>query len=341
MSEEIDPVVVEQLKASKQARGYHEKVVLSADGKLVDGHQRKAADPDWPEEVNSSLKTVEDVVLYQIDKNWFRTSKKEDWKRARLIELAGRGHDVHWIAKETGLSERTVYYYLPDEFKDSVKSLAGRAGGIQTGKELSAASPAPKSQDIIHVAEDERPLAEEMLEYAEKEHAKREQSAFECHNCHLKTWERDGKEVDGYMYCLKCAPFVHVRGKKAEQLAVKETWEYRKAAMHPEKSAFELAVIQDLQKEGYCIETDREFCLESTVPDGLMPGEKVAVYVDGPPHRGREDRDEATREKLKHRYPDDVRDIIVLNFDSDTKQNREKAKTEFRDFLKEVERWKK
>lgn len=144
MSEEIDQEVVEQLRASYKAHGARDKVVKSSEGEVVDGHQRKAAVPDWPEEVNVNLKTTEDIIIYQIDKNWNRTSKSETWKREKIANLAKLGHDVGWIVNETGFSERTIYRYFPTDLKDETKVAAGKVGG-----EVSAAKLSAKSQDSI------------------------------------------------------------------------------------------------------------------------------------------------------------------------------------------------
>lgn len=100
--------------------------------------------------------------------------------------------------------------------------------------------------------------------------------------------------------------------------------------MHPQKSSFELAVIQDLQAEGYAIETDKAFCLEQTIPDGYVSTKNAVIYLDGPVHVGREDRDERLRELLAKRHGCHV---LSIPFKADTKAERERVKQEIRDFL--------
>lgn len=40
----------------------------------------------------------------------------------------------------------------------------------------------------------------------------------------------------------------------------------------------------------------------STTPDIYFPEQRLAIYIDGPVHKGREDRDEALRELLAKRH---------------------------------------
>jgi len=47
--------------------------------------------------------------------------------------------------------------------------------------------------------------------------------------------------------------------------------------------------------------TDMEICLQKTIPDFFWPSKGLAVYLDGPPHVGKEDRDDRIVEMLEKR----------------------------------------
>jgi len=104
--------------------------------------------------------------------------------------------------------------------------------------------------------------------------------------------------------------------------------------MQPQKSKFELAVIQDLQSEGVALETDREFCLMKTKPDGYNTKKNVAIYIDGPPHEGKEERDDRIRGLLAKRHGCHV---LTVKFAHDNMKERETAKQKIREFLEAFE----
>ncbi|MFQ6077116.1 MAG: hypothetical protein ACE5Z5_13465 [Candidatus Bathyarchaeia archaeon] len=106
-----------------------------------------------------------------------------------------------------------------------------------------------------------------------------------------------------------------------------ETWEFREARMHPEVSRMEFEVVTELMAEGLPLEMDREFCLESTKPDAYHPGKNLAIYIDGPVHKGREERDEGLRELLRKRYGCRV---LVLRFEDYSKSAKEEIKRRIR-----------
>lgn len=72
--------------------------------------------------------------------------------------------------------------------------------------------------------------------------------------------------------------------------------------MHPDHSKMERFIGNRLLNYGIASYDDMEFCLEKTIPDRYIPKLDMALYFDGPPHQGREDRDELLREKLAKRH---------------------------------------
>lgn len=71
--------------------------------------------------------------------------------------------------------------------------------------------------------------------------------------------------------------------------------------MSLQTSKMEEAVLVKLQEKGLHPEVQKKFCLRSTRPDYYFPKLNLAIYLDGPVHKGREDRDEAIRQLLQRR----------------------------------------
>jgi very-short-patch-repair endonuclease len=73
--------------------------------------------------------------------------------------------------------------------------------------------------------------------------------------------------------------------------------------MAPQHSRMEDAILSKLHEKGVGpVIVDREFCVQSTTPDFYFPSKTLVVYLDGPVHVGKEDRDEQLRESLAKRY---------------------------------------
>jgi very-short-patch-repair endonuclease len=83
----------------------------------------------------------------------------------------------------------------------------------------------------------------------------------------------------------------------------KETGEFRRAQMSPQISKMEEDISLLLQEKGvHGVVQQREFCLLSTRPDFYFPQKNLAVYIDGPVHEGKEDRDQSLRDLLTKRH---------------------------------------
>jgi len=111
-----------------------------------------------------------------------------------------------------------------------------------------------------------------------------------------------------------------------------ETWEQREAVMHPAKSRLEVEAVTELMAEGLPLEMDREFCLLATTPDAYCPSKKLAFYIDGPVHAGREERDAELRELLWKRHG--IKPVSI-RYESYSKEAKEQVKREIRRILEE------
>ena len=133
----------------------------------------------------------------------------------------------------------------------------------------------------------------------------------ECARCHMA--DRNCQEYGGEILCLRCLELAKYKPEKVPLrepsapkvttaiIKPKETWEHRRAVMTPQVSKMEEAVLVKLEQKGLHPEVQKEFCLRSTRPDYYFPQQNLAIFLDGPVHKGREDRDEAIRELLQRR----------------------------------------
>jgi len=90
----------------------------------------------------------------------------------------------------------------------------------------------------------------------------------------------------------------------------KDSWEHRRARMHPQISQMELSILKkiktdkDLREAGWRVEWLKPYCLVQTTPDfTLTKGEqRIGLYLDGEKvHRNRQLRDEELRDLLQQR----------------------------------------
>jgi len=289
--EEIDQELVEDLRKSKEKLGALAPVVLDKHGNIVEGHHRLKADPNWPKITFDQIETEEDRILYTIAFNWHRREKSEKWKAVMLSKLAKLGYDVKKIIEKTGLSERTVYRYLPSTFKQSEP------------EQLASAKLA-----LNRVSEETKvPSVTSQL--------------VECEHCHVHS--RDCKPWRGHNLCSKCfeeaesnpkryvayfdffktKPVVKPETWKPD--TAKESWAFREARMKPQVSAFEVKFDVEAVKAGLPYgESHVPVCVRETVPDKTyqLPKGVLHVFFDGKTvHEGHEDRDEALRDVLRKR----------------------------------------
>jgi very-short-patch-repair endonuclease len=147
----------------------------------------------------------------------------------------------------------------------------------------------------------------------------------ECAYCHMAFHVSKGTVIDDKNYCPRCVEHAKPQPKPSfTKLPAmpKDSWTFRKAQMSPQHSSMEMAVLKKLSDKGVQVMTDFEFCLQKTTPDFWFPGKRIAVYVDGPVHVGREDRDEALRELLRKRHGVNV---VSIPYVADTEMERERV----------------
>ena len=125
------------LKKSKKI-GQLYPVLLSKDGKVIDGFHRLQADPNWGTKRLEEIDSEEKLLIARAVANWHRRQvsgeEKEEWinKLARIYKKQGlkvrkktgrpespRNEILEKIAAVTGLAPTTVTRYLYKEFKQT------------------------------------------------------------------------------------------------------------------------------------------------------------------------------------------------------------------------------
>lgn len=278
MSEELSR---ESLAKSEKVIGQLYPVLVNKEGKVLEGHHRLASNPKWKKKVVETKTPIEDILVRMHAHHRRRIPQEET--RTLLIALAQqlknagikKENIASEIVKIAPYSEGYIQRLLPYEYKKPEKVEAGK---------ISA-----------HISQQKAILA----------------SLVECARCH--EGRRDTVEYKGENLCPKCLELAKYKPeKRAVEISKpkvevkthkpKESWAQRKAVMTPQVSKMEETVLIKLEQKGLHPQAQKQFCLRSTTPDYYFPRQNLACYLDGPVHKGREDRDEAIRELLTKRY---------------------------------------
>jgi len=213
--------------------------------------------------------------------------------------LIGFGYTVKQISEMTGISERTIYRYMPDTLKDKRRaekiSEAKKSKSEVVRQDVTAVTSYPKTQETVQLDTLDFQTMQQQIT----------QQLTQCEGCGRRVHRTRLKIVKGKLLCPLCRgekPQPPQRERQVKVAKPKDTWQHRKAQMQPQHSQMELAVLEKLNALDVPVETDVPFCLQRTIPDFYFPTKNVAVYLDGPVHKGREDRDENQRELLARLY---------------------------------------
>ena len=292
-------VVVNQLSEydiceSVKSLGKLVPVLKDKFGNVIDGLHRLEMFPDWPCVTIESIDTLQKLEAARLAVNVNRRVVLKSEIDLRVELLAKSGLKADEIASMSGLALSTVYKHFPQGLKDAGKVEAGRVGGSALRVEQTGSTP-ERGQPIRVM-----PCTD----------------LLECDGCKMATHITKLATLNGEDLCPICyqrrLKFPKAELKSPEpQSKPTESWTQRKAIMSPQHSKLEVALAVKLQAMGLAFETDRNFCLQSTIPDYYFDKQKVAVYLDGPVHAGREDHDEVLRDLLTKRYG--IRVVTVKN----------------------------
>jgi len=106
------------LSASKAGLGELSPVLKDAFGNIIDGFHRKGENADWREEILPWIDTPEKLEAARLAVNFNRRKMAPEEIKERVTFLVGKGLKPEEIAKTTGISERTIRKYTPQEFKN-------------------------------------------------------------------------------------------------------------------------------------------------------------------------------------------------------------------------------
>ena len=281
MNEEYD------LRESVKALGKLTPVLKDAFGNVIDGLHRLELYPDWPCVTVGFIDTPQKLEAARLAVNTNRRLVSSSEIEMRVTFLTKAGLNPEEIAKITGLSERTIYRHIPQDLKKP------EAQAISEGlkSEVMRNQLTPVSS-IIKTQETPQPIRTSPT-----------QDLIDCANCHMATHITKAKNLNGKDLCPTCyerlAKLPKAPPKTVVASPVKESWEQRKAVMSPQHSKLEFSIIEALTAKGVRnVVQDRMFCVTSTTPDIFLPDKNLAVYLDGPVHMGKEDRDEQLRDLL-------------------------------------------
>jgi len=291
----------EEYSLAKSLKGKYGQIVpclADADGEVFDGLHRKKIDPNAETIRRENIKTAVDRTFARMIANKVRRQYRAEELSKDIGFLVGSGFTIHDIEEMTGVSERTLYRYMPEHLKKPEPEQLAEAHR--------------KTADIVPTGTTETPSATKPL--------------IQCDCCGMGT--HDPKPFGRFQrLCETCYlkavkyPRLFAREPKTEVKTYKpkETGEFRRARMQPGVSKMESAVLEELHKRGHTVEFQKEVCLEKTVVDFIVDGKPV--YLDGKRvHQNREWTDERIRGRLSQILGEPVHAIIYESFNRKTKE---------------------
>lgn len=317
------------LKNSRDIIGELYPKIVDKYGNMIDGFTRGKESSEWRTESRDQIDTPVKLWVARISANTHRRTvgrgERADQIRHLAEELTKEGVSkedlITTIVKLTTFSERYVRELLPDIYKQRPG-----LGGVRV--ELSST----QKPEIAPVTQK---TPEEVLSGFKPEDFMPEISggvrSFIAHQlekyCGL-TPEDAEQAIRAYRSGQEASK-VRATLREAEQMAkpvkvetkVKDRWEYREALMHPPVSRMEEMVGERLRKAGIKFDIQKDFCVQNTSFDFYVSDSRVAVYLDGPVHKGREDRDEAIRDRVKRRGLK----VIEVDYDAPTDEQADEA----------------
>ncbi len=115
------------LAASGEGLGELYPVLKDAHGNVIDGFHRLGEKPDWHTETRPQIDTPVKLQLAMLAANFNRRNMAPEEITQRITFLVKAGLKPEEIAKITGISERTIHKYTPQDLKDAKKIAAGQS----------------------------------------------------------------------------------------------------------------------------------------------------------------------------------------------------------------------
>ena len=129
VEEEHESVPEYALATSKEGLGELCPVLKDHFGNIIDGFHRKGENANWREETLDWIDTPEKLEAARLAVNYARRRMAPEEITERITYLVSKAKLLpEQIAKLTGISERTVRRYMPQEFKNAARVEAGQLG---------------------------------------------------------------------------------------------------------------------------------------------------------------------------------------------------------------------
>lgn len=308
-------------------------ILLDVHGNVIDGFHRKEVDENWPTITLGHIDSTAKLELARLASNFCRRNVSAEELEQKIGFLIGAGLKVEEIAEQTGISERTIFKYMPERLKDKEKVKAGLTRKSYDSAE--AVQQTVKTQDMPpHPPTAKHPVKCDLcpigtgtwFPYRLKD------GRVLCPVCLKSLWD-NGEVTEDDLLKEGETPQVKSPEKPKPKLEVREykpqeKWEQRVAQMHPQHSKMEQELLLKLQ--GLGVMRDKEFCVQTTTPDFYFPKQKLAVYVDGLVHKGKEERDSYLRNLLTERHQ--VR-VVAIPYEAFSKQEVERVFDQIKEAL--------
>jgi len=169
-------------KESTKSVGQLYPVLLSKDGKVIDGFHRLEEDPDWRTQTLDYIDNEEKLILARTISNWHRRQvpevEKVEWINGLARVYLGMGLKVRGkregrgtvpneitnkIVEVTGLSRPTVLRYLNDKFKQKERATVKTGPRVKASQVIETISRSQKHSTTSLVKRHEREVREKLL----------------------------------------------------------------------------------------------------------------------------------------------------------------------------------
>lgn len=196
------------LASSKGSLGELVPVLKDKFGNIIDGFHRKGENAEWREETLPWIDTPEKLEAARLAVNFNRRKMAPEEIKERIVFLLKKGMKVEDIEKLTGISQRTIYRYMPQDMKNQTFVELGQSKAAVTDGNESEVS---RDEEQTVTIQDSPPTpAPKATPLSTIKTASQTQERVQCSSCHVWTLfpktREDGKVVCSLCYALKQKP---------------------------------------------------------------------------------------------------------------------------------------
>jgi len=290
---------------------------------VIDGFHRLKVNPNaWTVKLDH-IKTPVDRAMARMTVNFCRRHYTSEEMTNDIGLLIDAGYTVQQIAETTGISERTIYSYMPQQLKDQKLSEAQKKGWEEKKEKEFA-----RLQTTLKTQETPKGIIEQPQKMnGTQVYQKYLGGTRECEQCGQQSPRQSMHFVNNKLVCPQCAGKTErppITKPEPPQKPYKEKPEQRRAVMQPQKSKIEWKIVEALRAKGYNVTTDIPIVVKEivTTPDfnfTLPNGKVVHGYIDGVIHEGkRRDKDEDLRDLLRKAEPNCLIIAVDVKGESDS-----------------------